>query len=224
MRILLVEDNRRFGALMVEHLADHGHVVDHAATADDFRELALTYAHDLYIVDLGLPDGDGIDLIAELRSVGCTKPVLVVTARGGIEDRVRGLDQGADDYLVKPFNYQELLARIRALSRRPAAVEPDRIEAGDVVFDRTTGEFFRSGRRIDLRPSERRLLALMISRSGRLVSRATIEGALQCVGGERSPNAVDKLVSRLRRTLREADARIAVKTIKGAGYVLDEAS
>ncbi len=224
MRILLVEDNRRFGALLTEHLTDHGHVVDCAATAADFRELALTFAHDLYIVDLGLPDGDGIDLIAELRRAGCTKPILIITARGGVEDRVRGLDRGADDYLVKPFNYRELLARIRALSRRPAAVEPDRVEAGDIVFDRTSGEFFSGGRRIDLRPSERRLLALMICRSGRLVSRATIEGALQCVGGERSPNAIDKLVSRLRRTLREAGAGIAVKTVKGAGYVLDEAS
>jgi len=222
MRILLAEDNQRFGQLLVEHLSDAGYTVDLTMTASGFRHLATIYVYALYLVDLGLPDGDGLGLIEELRQAKCAAPILILTARSTVQDRVSGLDCGADDYLVKPFNHAELLARVRALSRRPANLVANSMRVGHLTLDFITGEVCCDGRRIDLRPSEQRLLALLIKRSGRLVPRTTIEDSLQSLGNEKTANALDKLISRLRRSLRDEQAGIELKTVKGLGYVLEE--
>ena len=155
--------------------------------------------YDLIVVDLGLPDGDGLGAIRTLRSMGHSSPILIMTARGSVEDRVIGLDSGADDYLSKPFNDAELLARVRALLRRPSELQGPVLKCGGVELDEARGEVSCSGEPIGLRLSERRLLAVLMRRSGRIVLKSTLEDALSEIGRELSANAVEVLVSRVRR-------------------------
>ncbi|MEW5964934.1 MAG: response regulator transcription factor [Pseudomonadota bacterium] len=224
MRLLIVEDNARFGQLLADHLKATGFTVDLARTARDFRELADRGRHDLLLIDLALPDGDGVDLVREIRRKGSSVPVLVLTARASVGDRIAGLDAGADDYLVKPFNVSELDARVRALLRRPANIAPQFLRAGALRLDAATGAVYCNGQRLNLRPSEQRLLGLLIRRSGRVVTREVIESAIHSVESESTPNALEKLVSRLRKTLSDQATGIELKTVKGLGYVLEEVS
>ncbi len=221
MRVLIVEDNIRFCGLVAEHLAGAGFVTDRAYTAEDFRSLIADSGYDIFLIDLNLPDASGISLIRELRRAKMTTPILIMTALGDVDSRVAGLEAGADDYLAKPFNYRELVARMRALLRRSSNLAPSTVEVGQLEMDSMSGEIFCNGKRIDLRPSEQRLLALMIRRVGRIVPRSTIENALQSLGNERSQNAVDKLVSRLRSALNETTTGLQLKTVRGAGYTLE---
>lgn len=222
MRLLLIEDSTRLQELLGETLRDAGYRLDVGATVAELRNLARSVAYDLIIVDLGLPDGDGLGGIRELRSAGISVPILVVTARGNVEDRINGLDSGADDYLIKPFNHSELLARVRALMRRPAEIRGPRLEVGALVFDEATGEAHCEGRNIDLRPSERRLLSLLMRRRGTVIPKSSIEEALSEFGRELSPNAVEALVSRLRKALADAQCPVTLGTVRGLGYVLKE--
>ncbi len=222
MRLLLIEDSTRLQELLGETLRDAGYRLDVGATVAELKNLARSVAYDLIIVDLGLPDGDGLIAIRELRSTGLSVPILVVTARGTIEDRISGLDSGADDYLIKPFNHAELLARVRALLRRPAEIRGPRLEVGSLVFDEGTGEAHCEGRAIDLRPSERRLLSLLMRRRGTVIPKSSIEEALSEFGRELSPNAVEALVSRLRKALADANCTVTLGTVRGLGYVLKE--
>lgn len=164
MRILLVEDNAKVGPLLREYLNDAGYAVDLAASVAQFEGLAKTFSYGLYVLDLCLPDGDGSQIISLLRAAKQTAPIIVTSARAQVSDRVSGLDCGADDYLVKPFHHSELLARIRALLRRPAPVTPQCLEAGNLVLDCASGEIACRGRRLVMRPTERRLLALLMRR------------------------------------------------------------
>lgn len=222
MRLLLIEDSTRLQELLGETLRDAGYRLDVGATVAELKNLARSVAYDLIIVDLGLPDGDGLLGIRELRSTGLAVPILVVTARGTIEDRISGLDSGADDYLIKPFNHAELLARVRALLRRPAEIRGPRLEVGSLVFDEGTGEAHCEGRSIDLRPSERRLLSLLMRRRGTVIPKSSIEEALSEFGRELSPNAIEALVSRLRKALADANCTVTLGTVRGLGYVLKE--
>lgn len=222
MRVLVVEDNQRFLNVLDERLNKEGFIVDVTGTAKGFRELVEAQQHALYLIDIGLPDGDGLTLVRELRLARRSTPVLMLSARSHIEDRVAGLNAGADDYLGKPFHFAELLARMRALLRRPPELEPTCLKTGMLVLNCATNEVFCDGRRIDLRPSELRLLVLFIRRSGRVVSKASIESTLQNARGETSQNAVDKLVSRLRKALEAQPSGLELKTVRGMGYVLEE--
>jgi two-component system, OmpR family, response regulator len=220
MRILLVEDNIRAGPLLREHLNDAGYTVDLAVSVSESEEMAKSFSYDLYVVDLGLPDGDGKQIISLLRAAKQAAPIIVTSARVQVSERISSLDCGADDYLVKPFHHSELLARIRALLRRSAHADSPSVEAGNLVLDRTNGEITCQGRRITITPRERRLLTLLMLRVGQPVPRNTIENVVMGEDQDVTPNAVEKVVSRLRATLSEEEARIRIKTIRGLGYML----
>jgi DNA-binding response OmpR family regulator len=149
-------------------------------------------------------------------------PILIITARGSIDDRIVGLDSGADDYLIKPFNHAELLARIRALLRRPSELQGPVLRRGRTEFDQAKDEVRCSGRSIQLRLSERRLLAELMRRSGAVVAKSAIEGTLSQSSRDLSPNAVEALISRLRRALSDAGSGIVIETVRGVGYRLTE--
>jgi two-component system, OmpR family, response regulator len=225
MRILLVEDNVRAGPLLREHLDDAGYTVDLAVSVSEFEEMAKTFRYALYVVDLGLPDGDGRQIISHLRAAKQASPIIVTSARAQVSERVSSLDCGADDYLVKPFHHSELLARIRALLRRTPHSGSQRQEAGtlvagNLVLDRSNGEITCQGRRITIRPRERRLLTLLMLRAEQPVPKDTIENVVMGEDQDVTPNAVEKVVSRLRATLSEEQARLRIKTIRGLGYML----
>jgi two-component system, OmpR family, response regulator len=220
MRLLLVEDSQRLQELLSDSLKRAGYGVDVAGDVAEFHTCVASVQYDLIIVDLGLPDGDGLDAIRTLRNAGQGVPVLVITARGSIEDRISGLDGGADDYLIKPFNHAELLARVRALLRRPSELQGPVLCKGDIELDEATGQTRCSGKPVDIRLSERRLLAILMRRCGSVVPKAAIETALSDFGRELSANAVEALVSRTRKALGDAGSRMAIETMRGVGYRL----
>lgn len=222
MKILLVEDSDRLRGLMAEALGRAGYTVDVVSTVADLLDHAPVTACDLVIVDLGLPDGDGLDAIRELRRRKFQAPILIVTARSSIDERVTGLDAGGDDYLIKPFNNAELLARVRALMRRPPDVRSSVHVVGNVAVDDNLAHVTCADKIIDLRPSERRLLWLLIRRPRTVVARGMIEDALADPGRETTPNAIEAVVSRLRKALAEAGADVEIQTVRSIGYVLRE--
>lgn len=221
MRLLLLEDNARLGQLTCDHLRSSGYIVDLACSIVDFRAISSHADHALYIVDLTLPDGDALDVIRELRTNRRCVPVLVTSARSEVSQRIAGLDAGADDYLTKPFNCDELIARVRALLRRPLDLEQRKVMVGQLELDTSSGEIFIDGSSFDLCPSERRLLALLIRRNGHIVTKSLIETMLYEYAGSPSPNAIEKLVSRLRSRI-GTNTGIVVKTVYGDGYRLEE--
>jgi DNA-binding response OmpR family regulator len=220
MRLLLVEDSVRLQELLAEPLNRAGFGLDAVATTAELFGSVAAVQYDLLIIDLGLPDGDGLDAIRSLRAMGLSVPILIITARGTVEDRVGGLDSGADDYLIKPFNHAELLARVRALLRRPPEFLGPVLRAGKTEIDAATGEVRCSGKCIDLRLSERRLLAILMRRSGSVVPKAALEDALSEFGRELSANAVETLVSRVRKALGDVPSGITIETVRGLGYQL----
>jgi two-component system OmpR family response regulator len=222
MRVLLVEDSDRLQELLSETLQGASYMVDVVATVSHLFSCVAVIDYDLFIIDLGLPDGEGLDAIRTLRSTGISKPILIITARGSIDDRVRGLDGGADDYLIKPFNHGELLARVRALQRRPDEFQGMVLRRGNTELDQATLEVRCSGRPIELRLSERRLLATLMRRSSGLVPKLAIEEALSNFGRELSANALEAQVSRLRKALSETGSGLSIETIRGVGYRLIE--
>ena len=220
MRLLLIEDNERLAELIRDGMAAQGFAVDHCATLADARRALASADHDLVLLDLGLPDGDGIDLIRSLRRRSVPTPVLVITARNALGDRVIGLDSGADDYLVKPFEIAELAARCRALLRRPGHCLGTVLRAGNVALDSGQRQVQVSGRAIEVAPREVALLELFLRHSGQVVSRASIDASLYTFDDEVSPNALEAAVSRLRRRLAAAGADVRIHTAHGIGYLL----
>ena len=223
MHILLVEDNLRLQELIEQALRGAGYRVDLATTVAELLAAAASVQYDLLIVDLMLPDGDGLDAIRTLRARRSSVPILIMTARGSIDDRVRGLDAGADDYLIKPIHQAELLAHVRALLRRPAEVMGPILRTGNTEFDEAMAEVRCSGKPVRLRLRERRLLALLMRRSGFLVSKNMIEEALSEFGREMSANAIEALISRIRRSLSDARSDVVIETVRGVGYRLSAA-
>ena len=224
MRLLLVEDSVRLQELLGERLRGADYSLDMVETARDARAAAEAVQYALYIIDLGLPDDDGITLIQDLRSQGCNTPILVITSRARTEDRIVGLDSGADDYLVKPFSHLELLARIRALLRRPPIMNKPVTQVGRIVFDETRREVCANGQVLELRAGERRLLGLLMRHVGHVVPRELIEEYFSEFGREVSGNAVEAHVSRLRKVLDEIPSGVMIETIRGSGYALKETS
>ena len=222
MRLLLVEDSARLQQLVGEVLREAGYSLDVVSSVADGQAAAASVAYDLLIVDLGLPDGDGLDFIRSLRVRKYGVPVLVITARAAVQDRVVGLDCGADDYLSKPFHHGELIARVRALLRRSGrSIGPD-IQIGSMTLNLATGETRVDGKPLPLRPRERQLLEILMRREGHVVPKAAIETALSEFGREISPNAIELLVSRLRKTLDTVQAQVQLQTFRGLGYVLKD--
>lgn len=220
MRLLLIEDNARLATLVREGLLRQGFAVDWYETVHG-AELALQLAnYDLMLLDLGLPDGDGLSLIRKIRRRKDATPILVLTARGGLDDRVAGLDAGADDYLVKPFQIEELAARCRALLRRPGASLGTQLQAGNVVLDTATRSLLVGGRVIDATPREIDLLEALLRRTGRVVPKHALDNSLYPMDAEVTPNALEASVSRLRKRLGAAGSDVMIRTVHGVGYGL----
>jgi two-component system response regulator QseB len=220
MRLLLVEDNERLAGFVAVGLAQAGFAVDSFGTLGEAEAALSTTRYEAIVLDLGLPDGDGIDLLKRLRQGGDATPLLLLTARDGIGDRVAGLNAGADDYLVKPFASEELVARLRALLRRPTGVLGTVLTFEDVAFDTVARETRVRGEVLLLSRRETDLLEHLVRRAGRVVSKTFLEEALYGFADEASSNSVEATMSRLRKRLQASGAGVAVHTVRGLGYLL----
>lgn len=220
MRLLLVEDNARLASLIREGLDRQGFAVDWCETIDGADHALKIGGYDLMLLDLGLPDGEGLDLVRRLRRRRDTMPILIVTARGGLDDRVLGLDAGADDYLVKPFQIPELAARCRALLRRPGASLGTELSAGNIILNSAERSVAVSGLSVDATPREVDLLECLLRRAGHVVAKSALESALYSMDAEVTPNALEACVSRLRKRLTAAEADVQIRTVHGVGYAL----
>ena len=221
MRVLVVEDDPAIGAFVVRGLREAGYTVDHASNGDDGFDLARRERYDAIVLDLMLPGRDGLAVIEGLRQAGNRTPVLILTAKRSIDDRVKGLQTGGDDYLTKPFAMPELLARVQALIRRSQGTpESPRLVVGDLALDRLARTVEREGRAIDLRPREFALLELLMRNAGRAVSKAMILSEVWGYSFDPGSNVVDVLVFRLREKIdRDFDTAL-LHTVRGVGYVL----
>jgi DNA-binding response OmpR family regulator len=217
---LLVEDEPEMASALAAALKKYDMVVDLVATLADAEEAVSCNAYGAILLDRQLPDGDGLTLIAKLRTKGVSVPVIVLTARGELVDRVAGLDSGADDYLGKPFAVEELLARMRAVLRRPPELPPETVKVGRLSFDLGNREACVDGEPLDLPRRELLVLETLLRRMGRTVARASLEEAVYSIDDEIQSNALDTHVSRLRRKLSEAQAGIEIHGIRGVGYLL----
>ena len=222
MRVLLVEDEPEMSAALSQALARHDVVVDCAVNLAEAAAMTADEVHDAIVLDRQLPDGDGLALIAKLRARGNATPVLVLTARSDLADRVAGLDSGADDYLGKPFAFEDLLARLRALLRRPAQVRSDVVCAGRLAFDFGHRKVSVDGTPLDLRRRELLVLEALVRRMGRMVLREALMEAVFGLDDEIQSNALDTHISRLRRKLADAGAGVVIHGVRGVGYFLRE--
>ena len=220
MRILLVEDNGRLAEFVCQALKAGGFVVDVLSTLADAETALASIDFHVVILDLRLPDGDGMDLLKQIRQRGLKTPILVLTARDGIEDRVCGLNAGADDYVLKPFAMEELLARVRALLRRPDGVLGMGLECGKLFLDTATREVRVSGATIAVPRRETDLLEQLLRRAERVVPKRVLEDGLYGFDDEMSSNSVEALISRLRKRLAQSGADVAIHTLRGVGYML----
>jgi DNA-binding response OmpR family regulator len=222
MRVLLVEDNLRLSTLVRRGLELEDFTVDGVGTLTDASAALGTAPYDVVILDLGLPDGDGLDLLREMRSSGNHVPVLVLTARDGVDDRVKGLNAGADDYLLKPFAVEELTARLRALLRRPDGVLGMCLHVGNITFDTSAREVRVGNELLKITKKEMGALEQLMRRAGRVVPKDTLESKLYGFDDEVSPNSLEANISRLRKRLAQVDAGVNIHTLRGVGYLLSD--
>jgi two-component system response regulator QseB len=220
MRALIVEDQERLAALIAAGLRRAGFAADQAASLDDAEEALGAAKFDLILLDLGLPDGDGMRWLKSARERGLVTPVLIVTARGELEDRVGGLDTGADDYVTKPFEMDELLARCRALVRRPHDTLASILRAGDVALDTVVRRVEVAGRDAEFGKRETDILEALLRRPGRVVTREDLEQRIYGFGEEVTPNALEVAVSRIRKKLADSGSALVIHTVRGVGYYL----
>jgi two-component system OmpR family response regulator len=221
MRILLVEDDLKIATFILKGLKEAGFATDHATDGEDGLYMALTEPYDTAIIDIMLPKLDGLTLIEELRRKKINTPVIILSAKRSIDDRVKGLQKGGDDYLTKPFSFSELLARVQALIRRASRTsEPTVLNVGDLSMDLLTREVARTGTRIELQPREFALLEYLMRNVGRVVSKTMILEHVWDYNFDPQTNVVDVLVCRLRnRVDRDFDVKM-IHTLRGVGYVL----
>jgi len=220
MKVLIIEDNVKLGAAIREAMTRNQFVCDLAPTLGDAQALTETAVYDLMLLDLSLPDGDGLDFLRRLRSARNHTPVIVLTARGGLNDRISGLDDGADDYLVKPFELSEMISRARAILRRPDRIVHEAIRVGKLVYDQRTGLVAAEGYATPLPRRESQLLAALMRRPGKVCTRTHLEDSMYETSAEVTPNALEASIYRLRTFLTAADAGVEVRTVRGVGYVL----
>jgi two-component system OmpR family response regulator len=220
MRIVLIEDNERLAKGIVNALHDQGHAVDYLSDGIEASRFLKTEGADLAVIDVNLPGLSGFEIVRKLRERGSTIPVIMLTARTELGDRITGLDAGADDYLGKPFEMAELAARIRALSRRKSDIQTGVVNIGRLRFDRIARTVIGPKGAIDLPRRELALFECLVDHCGRIVSKDRISDTLYGVGADVETNAVELLVSRLRRKLTETGATI--RTARGLGYLLDD--
>ncbi|MBW2108444.1 MAG: response regulator transcription factor [Deltaproteobacteria bacterium] len=222
MRILLVEDDQRIASFVSKGLREEGFAVDHAADGVDGLHLALNERYDAAVVDIMLPGLSGLDLIEKLRQEGINTPVIILSAKRSVDDRVTGLQRGGDDYLTKPFSFSELLARIRALIRRAAkqGSETTSLEIGDLRLDLLTREVIRAGTKIELPPREFALLEFLMRNAGRVVSKTMILENVWDYNFDPQTDVVEVLVCRLRSKVDKDFDKKMIQTMRGIGYVL----
>jgi two-component system OmpR family response regulator len=221
MRILLVEDDMKIASFVLKGLRAAGYAVDHAPDGEEGLQLALMEPYDAAIVDIMLPKLDGLALIERLRAQKVNTPVLILSAKGSVEDRVRGLERGGDDYLTKPFAFSELLARVQALLRRAGGIlDPTRLAVGDLAMNLLTREVTRGGKRIDLQPREFSLLEYLMRNAGRIVSKTMIMEHVWDYNFDPQTNVVEARISRLRDKIDRGFDDKLIQTVRGVGYVL----
>jgi two-component system OmpR family response regulator len=221
VRALIIEDDQTIADFVARGLRESGFAVDHAPDGEAGLELALHESYDVAIVDLMLPKRDGLSVIDELRRRGKSTPVLILSARRSVDDRVRGLQAGGDDYLTKPFAFSELLARVQALVRRASrAPEPTTLTVGDLSLDLLTRKVTREGVPIDLRPREFALLEYLMRNAGKVISKTMILSHVWEYNFDPQTNIVDVLVSRLRDKIDRPFETKLLRTVRGVGYVL----
>ena len=222
MRILVVEDEHKVARFLQKGLEEEGYAVDVARDGEDGLAMAMDGVHDLIVLDRMLPKRDGLSVLRELRARGRPAPVLLLTARDALADRVEGLDSGADDYLVKPFAFDELLARIRALLRRRAGEKQTILSAADLTLNPASREVRRAGRAIELTPKEYALLEYLLRHKGRVLSRARIAEHVWDYDFDTGTNVIDVYINYLRKKVDADFTPRLIHTVRGAGYVLRE--
>jgi len=220
MRILVIEDEKKTAAFLAKGLREAGFAVDVAPDGETGLEQARAKKFDLLIVDIMLPRKDGWEVVAELRSDGVRTPILFLTARDSVRDRVKGLELGADDYLVKPFAFSELLARVRSVLRRAPQRQTEHVRIADLDMDMRHHKAMRSGVALNLTPKEFLLLAHLVRSTGEMVSRAEIAEHVWDIGFKTDTNVVDVVVRRLRAKVDDPFKTKLIQTIRGVGYVL----
>ena len=222
MKLLVVEDEAKTGDYLRQGLSEAGFVVDLARNGLDGHHLAMTGEYDLIVLDVMLPDVDGWRILRALRESSRAVPVLFLTARSSVEDRVKGLELGADDYLVKPFAFTELLARVRTLLRRGRdAAAPERLQIADLVIDLARHRAMRAGQRINLSSKEFSLLELLMRRRGEVLPRSVIASQVWDMNFDSDTNVIDVAIRRLRAKVDDAFSPKLIHTVRGMGYVLD---
>jgi two-component system OmpR family response regulator len=223
MRILLVEDDLKIASFIVKGLKAAGYAIDHAKDGEEGLRLALIEPYDTAIVDIMLPKLDGLTLIERIRREKVNTPIIILSAKGSIDDRVKGLQMGGDDYLTKPFGFSELLARVQALIRRAGGLsEPTRLSAGDLSINLLTREVTRGKSRIDLQPLEFSLLEYLVRNAGRVVSKTMIMEHVWDYNFDPQTNVVEARICRLRDKVDRGFDKKLIQTIRGVGYVLRE--
>jgi DNA-binding response OmpR family regulator len=223
MRVLVIEDERELAALLRDALERGGFAVDLAGSVLTASDCLDIVDYDVVILDLGLPDGDGLSLLRRIRRAGSALPVLILTARDAPEDRVLGLNAGADDYLIKPFHMPELVARLRALLRRPNAALGVTLTLGNLLLDTTSRQVRVGAEDVGLSLRETSMLEILLRQQGTVVSRQIMEQRLYSFEAQLGSNALEVLVHRLRRRLAEAGAGVIIHTVRGVGYLMAEA-
>jgi two-component system OmpR family response regulator len=220
MRLLLVEDDLPLAEALMSLLVSSGYAVDCVHDGEAAKALVAAEQFDLMILDLNLPHLDGLSVLRAMRASGNRAAVMILTARGTAEDRVRGLDLGADDYMAKPFDIREFEARVRSLLRRQAGLRSATVSLGALTLDLTTRQFAALGQIIDLPPRERALLELLVTRAGKVVAKEAIVQSLTSLDDMLSDNAIEQYISRLRRRL--APLGLTLRTVRGIGYLLEK--
>jgi two-component system OmpR family response regulator len=223
MRLLLIEDDKKIASFIIKGMKAAGFAVDHADNGQTGYDMAVSEPYDAAIIDVMLPGMSGLTIVEKLRREKAATPIIILSARGAIEDRVRGLQAGSDDYLTKPFAFSELLARVQALLRRASgATEPTRLQEGDLAMDLITRRVERAGQVVDLQPLEFSLLEYLMRNKGRVVSKTMIMEHVWDYHFDPQSNVVEARISRLRDKIDKGFDSKMIRTVRGVGYVLEE--
>jgi DNA-binding response OmpR family regulator len=220
MRVLIVEDEQQLANIIQRGLTEEGYAVDAAGTGEEAENLALNIPYDLILLDIILPGKDGIEVCRTLRQHKIKTPVLMLTARDSVGDKVKGLDSGADDYLVKPFAFEELYARVRALLRREENLLPQKLQVGDLSIETTTRQVQRGTRQIELTGKEYAILEFLMRHPNMVITRVMLEQHIWNLELDSTSNLVDVFIRRLRIKIDEGEKKSLIQTVKGAGYRL----